>query len=51
MYLMVKVKLKWKEYDERDPLNVYGQTKYEGELIVETLPKHFYCKNCLGIWC
>lgn len=31
----------WKEYDERDPLNVYGQTKYEGELIVETLPKHF----------
>ena len=31
----------WKEYDERHPLNVYGQTKYEGELIVETLPKHF----------
>lgn len=31
----------WKEYDERYPLNVYGQTKYEGELIVETLPKHF----------
>ena len=31
----------WKEYDERDPLNEYGQTKYEGELIVETLPKHF----------
>lgn len=31
----------WKEYDERDPLNVYGQTKYEGELIVETSPKHF----------
>lgn len=31
----------WKEYDERAPLNVYGQTKYEGELIVETLPKHF----------
>lgn len=31
----------WKEYDERHPLNVYGQTKYEGELIVEALPKHF----------
>lgn len=31
----------WKECDERHPLNVYGQTKYEGELIVETLPKHF----------
>ena len=31
----------WKEYDERHPLNVYGQTKYEGELIVESLPKHF----------
>ena len=31
----------WKEYDERHPLHVYGQTKYEGELIVESLPKHF----------
>lgn len=31
----------WKEYDKRNPLNVYGQTKYEGELIVEELPKHF----------
>lgn len=31
----------WKEYDERHPLNVYGQTKYEGELAVETLKKHF----------
>lgn len=31
----------WKEYDERHPLNVYGQTKYEGELAVEALPKHF----------
>ena len=31
----------WKEYDERDPLNVYGQTKYEGELAVEALEKHF----------
>ena len=30
-----------KELDERHPLNVYGQTKYEGELIVESLPKHF----------
>lgn len=31
----------WNEYDERNPLNVYGQTKYEGELAVEALPKHF----------
>lgn len=31
----------WKEYDERHPLNVYGQTKYEGELAVEQLAKHF----------
>lgn len=31
----------WNEYDERKPLNVYGQTKYEGELIVEQLKKYF----------
>lgn len=31
----------WKEYDERHPLNVYGQTKYEGEMAVEALKKHF----------
>lgn len=31
----------WKEYDQRKPLNVYGQTKYEGELVVESLKKHF----------
>lgn len=31
----------WSEYDERHPLNVYGQTKYEGELSVEKLKKHF----------
>ena len=31
----------WNEYDERHPLNVYGQTKYEGELEVEKLEKHF----------
>lgn len=31
----------WNEYDERHPLNVYGQTKYEGELEVERLAKHF----------
>ncbi len=31
----------WNEYDHREPLNIYGQTKYEGELIVEKLPKHF----------
>lgn len=31
----------WHEYDERHPLNVYGKTKYEGELEVERLQKHF----------
>lgn len=31
----------WCAYDERNPLNVYGQTKYEGELAVEKLKKHF----------
>ena len=31
----------WKEYDKRTPLNVYGQTKYEGELAVEKYSKHF----------
>ncbi len=31
----------WMEYEEREPLNVYGQTKYEGELEVERLKKHF----------
>ena len=31
----------WHEYDKRNPLNVYGQTKYEGELAVEALEKHF----------
>lgn len=32
----------WQPDDERDPLNVYGQTKYEGELAVEqNLEKYF----------
>ncbi len=31
----------WEPDDEREPLNVYGQTKYEGELAVETLKKFF----------
>ena len=31
----------WKEYDHREPLNVYGQTKYEGERAVEKYAKHF----------
>ena len=30
----------WNEYDRRDPLNVYGQSKYKGELAVEAYPKH-----------
>ena len=32
----------WEPDDERNPLNVYGQTKYEGELAVQnTLDKYF----------
>lgn len=31
----------FQEYDKRQPLNVYGLTKYEGELAVEKLDKHF----------
>ena len=32
----------WEPDDERSPLNVYGQTKYEGELAVQnTLDKYF----------
>lgn len=32
----------WEPDDERQPLNVYGQTKYEGELAVQnTLDKYF----------
>ncbi len=31
----------WEPDDERQPLNVYGQTKYEGELAVEQLEKYF----------
>lgn len=31
----------WEPDDHREPLNVYGQTKYEGELAVETLEKYF----------
>lgn len=31
----------WEPDDTREPLNVYGQTKYEGELAVESLEKYF----------
>ncbi len=31
----------WEPDDAREPLNVYGQTKYEGELYVEALDKYF----------
>lgn len=32
----------WQPDDERSPLNVYGQTKYEGELAVESLLQKYY---------
>lgn len=32
----------WEPDDEREPLNVYGQTKYEGELAVEKYVKKFF---------
>lgn len=41
----------WEPDDERHPLNVYGQTKYEGELADGgTGRKVFHCPDCLGIW-
>lgn len=32
----------WEPNDERHPLNVYGQTKYEGELAVEELSDKYF---------
>lgn len=32
----------WKEDDLKKPLNVYGQTKYEGELVVQELVKKYF---------
>jgi len=32
----------WEPDDHRDPLNVYGQTKYEGELAVEELSDRYF---------
>lgn len=32
----------WEPDDYREPLNVYGQTKYEGELAVEELVENFF---------
>lgn len=32
----------WEPNDEREPLNVYGQTKYEGELAIEEHVKKFF---------
>ncbi|MDF9824996.1 dTDP-4-dehydrorhamnose reductase [Breznakia sp. PF5-3] len=31
----------WKEYDKREPLNIYGDSKYRSELDVEKYKKHF----------
>ncbi len=35
----------WNPNDKRAPLNVYGQTKYEGELAVEQLEKYFIVRT------
>ena len=35
----------WEPDDSREPLNVYGQTKYEGELAVEALEKYFIVRT------
>lgn len=35
----------WNEYDKRTPLNYYGQTKYESELIVEEVEKYFIVRT------
>lgn len=32
----------WKEYDERHPLNVYGQTKCDGEIAVQELLEKYF---------
>lgn len=32
----------WEPDDHRDPLNVYGQTKYEGELAIEELLERYF---------
>lgn len=32
----------WKEDDEKQPLNIYGQTKYDGELAVQELVKKYF---------
>ncbi len=32
----------WREDDEKQPLNVYGQTKYEGELAVQELLEKYF---------
>lgn len=32
----------WEPDDQRDPLNVYGQTKYEGELAIEELLDRYF---------
>lgn len=32
----------WKPEDEREPLNVYGQSKYEGELAVENILEKYF---------
>ena len=50
MCLTARVNGPWEPDDHREPLNVYGLTKYEGEIAVEqNVEKYLYCPHCLGI--
>jgi dTDP-4-dehydrorhamnose reductase len=40
-------KIPYKEEDEQNPLNYYGQTKLEGEKIVKTLKDYLICRTCM----
>src|SRR3989344_7582878 len=39
-------KKEYYEDDSANPLNIYGRSKLEGELIVKTLPNYLICRTC-----
>lgn len=41
----------WEPDDERHPLNVYGQTKYEGELAVEKYLEKYFIVRIAWVFC